>query len=106
MPRERIVRWTVPAKNDLVAAYSYLRDRDRRAAATFARKIREAVALLPEFPRRGKQLHALPLVGEYRSVVIDYYRVIYRVDSEVLFVMRVWDCRQDPALMWEELDGE
>lgn len=106
MPRERVVRWTVPAKNDLVAAHSYLRDRNPDAAASFARKIREAVALLPEFPRRGGQLHSLPLVGEYRSLIIDYYRVIYRVDPEVVFVMRIWDCRQDPDLMWEELDGE
>lgn len=56
------------------------------------------------FPRSGVRLKSVPLRGEYRSLVLDYYRLIYRLDDEALFIMRIWDCRQDPDMMWESLE--
>ena len=104
MASERVVRWTVPARNDLVEAHSYLRERNPAAAAEFARRIRTAIENLGSFPRSGARLKSVPLRGEYRSLVLDYYRLIYRLDAEALFIMRIWDCRQDPDLMWDSLE--
>jgi len=104
MAGERVVRWTVPARNDLVEAHTYLRERDPAAAVEFAKRTRDAVENLESFPRSGVRLRSLPLRGEYRSLVLHYYRLIYRLDDEVLFIMRIRDCRQDPDLMWEALE--
>jgi toxin ParE1/3/4 len=105
MPAERALRWTAPARNDLVAAHQYLVERNPAAARDFARKVRHLVASLPNLPRRGRRLGAVPLAGEYRSLVLAPYRIVYRVDDQVVFIMRIWDCRQDPARLWEELEG-
>lgn len=70
MPRERVVRWTVPTKK---------RPRGR--------------SLVPPGP---KSRHC----GLLRT---EDPRGFYRLDPEMTFVMRIWDCWQDPDLMWEEL---
>ena len=105
MPEDMVVRWTVPARNDLVNAHTYLHELNPTAAAEFAGKVRELVNSIPEFPRRGTLLRNIPLKGEYRSLITGYYRLIYRLDADAIYVMRIWDCRQDPDRMWEDLEG-
>ena len=104
MKTERYVRWTIPARNDLVGVHSYMKDRNPNAAVEFAVRVRETIAKIVEFPRCGSRLKSVPLRGEYRSIVLDYYRLIYRLDDDSIFIMRIWDCRQDPDLMWDELE--
>jgi plasmid stabilization system protein ParE len=105
MPDDLGVRWTVPARNDLVNAHAYLQELNPAAAAKFARNVRALVNSIPEFPRRGARLRDIPLEGEYRSLVSGYYRLVYRPDLDAVYIMRIWDCRQDPDRMWEDLES-
>lgn len=37
--------------------------------------------------------------GRYRHVVCGVYRVIYRIEPERIFILRIGDTRQDPHLL-------
>ena len=105
MARRPRLRWTAPAKADVVAAHAYIRARDRAAAARYAAALLEAVRRLPGFPRAGMRLTNIPLEGEIRSVVVASHRVIYRAGSDELWILRVWDCRQDTDDLWRFFEG-
>nr|WP_325289220.1 hypothetical protein [uncultured Bacteroides sp.] len=43
----------------------------------------------------------------YRSIVAHpHYKVIYRVEDDKVIVISVWDCRQDPSGLDNELQEE
>jgi plasmid stabilization system protein ParE len=99
------IRWSGPARHDLVSSHAFLDAHNRRAAWRYAGDIRRAVNRLAEMPRLGAPMQGVPLQGEFRSIVVQNHRVIYRVDDEAVTVFRVWDCRQDPAGMWGHWGG-
>lgn len=37
---------------------------------------------------------------EYRKIVIKpYFKIIYRVDNDVIYFIKIWDTRRDPSLL-------
>lgn len=34
--------------------------------------------------------------GRYRHWVSGHHRIIYRIDSETIWILRVWDARRNP----------
>ena len=101
--KPKAILWTLPAKNDLVSVHDYIRLDNPEAARRFSGSIREAVSRLQDFPEMGSPLRGVPLQGEFRSIVVGNHRLIYRVDPKIIIIFRVWDCRQDPDKMWDEL---
>ena len=97
------VRWTRPALVDLNDAHAYLQERNRVAARRFAAEVRAAIARLRQHPRIGPRLEAAPIPGEIRSLVLGNHRVVYRLEAEVLTVLRFWDCQRDPDALWSRV---
>jgi plasmid stabilization system protein ParE len=95
------IRWSGPARADLIAAYGYLRAANPAAAGRYAAQVRKSVGRLRQFPRSGAKLWDVPLEGEFRSIVVRNHRVIYRVNDREVLIFRVWDCGQDPVGMWD-----
>jgi len=101
MPRKRQVAWTLRAQGDVVEARAFLRSVSPGAAKQFTSRVREAVDKLGQLPTMGARHDFAPLPGEFRSVVVGFHRIIYRSDLPQILIYRVWDCRRDPAKMWE-----
>jgi hypothetical protein len=58
-----------------------------------------------EFPDLGTPLLEFPSAA-YRAVpAIWYYRVIYKVDEDVLYILRVWDTRREPQDLVPEAES-
>jgi plasmid stabilization system protein ParE len=100
------VKWTGPARRDLLELHAYLSLRDPIAAGRYVGAVREASDRLAEFPEMGARFDPRPLEGEFRSVVIRNHRLIYRLDDDCVVVFRLWDCRQDPDALWPLLEHE
>ena len=98
------VRWTGPARRDLIQLHDYLWIRDPIAARQYVAAIREATMRLVEFPEMGSKFDSRPIAGSLRSVVVNNHRVIYRVEPDAVLIFRVWDCRQDPDSLWALLE--
>ena len=89
------VRWSRLADRDLDEAYAYLYERNPGAARRFARQVLSAVARLQEHPHLGAVAGDLPPKGRYRHRVVGHYRLIYRIRRNAIWILRVWDARQD-----------
>ncbi len=96
MSPERLLRWHDDAVQDLEAAHGYLLERSPPAARRFAQSVLDAVESLSTFPEMGPIARDLRPHGRYRSWVCSHYRLIYRVDAEVVWLLRVWDTRRNP----------
>ncbi|MBN2801445.1 MAG: type II toxin-antitoxin system RelE/ParE family toxin [Deltaproteobacteria bacterium] len=100
------VKWTGPARRDLLELHEILRLRDPGAARRYVAAVREASDRLGEFPEVGARFDPRPIGGEFRSVVVRNHRLIYRLDRELIIVFRLWDCRQEPDALWPLLEHE
>lgn len=96
-----VLRWLVPAKESLkqIADY-YKKEYSINSAKKIINQIRTTVEKLKDFPQMGSidlLLEDEPLA--YRSLVITkIYKVVYYVDSDIIYISDIWDCRQDPEV--------
>lgn len=91
------VEWTEQALADLDGAFAYIDDRNPDAARRFFRGLFTAVKALASFPEMGPLVYDLDPPGHYRQLARGHHRVFYRVENDVVLVLRVWDVRRDPS---------
>lgn len=103
MKPEIKLRWQDAAVSDLEAAHAYLSERNPEAARQFAVTMLEAAEQLLEYPEMGPVADDLYPPGRYRSLVRGHHRLIYRIGSEVIWLLRVWDTRRDPHTLEPEV---
>lgn len=102
MKPERRLRWQDAAVRDLEETHAYLFPHDPEAARRFAATILEAAEELLTFPEMGPVADDLRPAGRYRSVVRGHHRLIYRLEAEIIWILRVWDTRRDPRTLRPE----
>ena len=95
--KSRIIRWSRLADLDLQAAHAYLAGRSPAAARRFAVEILDTVARIEKYPEIGAVAADLLPADRYRHSVCGRHRIIYRVDLEVIWILRIWDSRRNPA---------
>lgn len=67
-----------------------------RAADSFKHGILNAIDLLLGQPHLGKiDLNFTNEFKEYRSLIIKYYKIVYRLDVNHLTIAMIWACRQE-----------
>jgi toxin ParE1/3/4 len=81
------VRWTTPAREQLVSAYDYIAEDNRAAAANTADQIWESTLLLARHPMAGREGR----VAGTRELVIREtpFVVAYRVQKNEVWVLAV-----------------
>ncbi len=102
MAPERKLRWQDAAVRDLEETHAYLSEHDPEAGRRFAVTILEAAEQLLIHPELGPIAHDLRPRDRYRSLTRGHHRLIYRIDREVIWLLRVWDSRRDPRTLKPE----
>ena len=97
------VLWTIFAENQLDRIYDYIQIQNAYAAVEIYNDIVDESAMLAHFPLMGV---IEPLLSEfseeYRSLIVRRnYKIVYYIDSEVIYVVAVFDCRQSPGKLKE-----
>ena len=88
------------ARQHLLAITDYYAERGGvRSVERLLGKIVEKQQKILKYPQA---FHPEPLlVGrkvEYRSVIInDYYKMVYRIDNDVITISALWDMRMNPS---------
>lgn len=90
------VRLTPPARAQLLAAVAYIKADRPQAARDFADSVGASLRRLADFPESGRVIPEFAGLG-YREVLVDSYRLFYRVRGEVLWVVGVWHDAQMPV---------
>jgi toxin ParE1/3/4 len=99
------VRWASNAENDLIAITRYIASADPAAALTIFHRIRDRARTLGSHALRGRLVPELRDAGvQYRELIELPWRVVYRIETERIFIVAVLDARRDlQTLLLERL---
>jgi len=79
--------------------YEFLRRKNERAAAVIHNEILDKAEILSSFPQMAP-IDPVMEGGIYRSLIVHrIYKVIYRIEEQIVFIVDIWDCRQDPKTL-------
>lgn len=92
------LRWMKRAAKHLDSIYDYLAKQNEHAAIKVYNELLDSAETLLTFPMAGKEECALKdNPKKYRSLVVNkHYKLIYRIESNIIKIVAVWDCRQSP----------
>jgi toxin ParE1/3/4 len=78
-----------------MAAVTYIRADRPTAARDFRTRVEAALLRLADFPASGRVIPEFDRIG-FREVLVDSYRLFYRVQGDVIWVVGVWNDAQIP----------
>ncbi|MBN1192688.1 MAG: type II toxin-antitoxin system RelE/ParE family toxin [Coriobacteriia bacterium] len=90
-----IVRLTPPARARLLAAVAYIKAERPHAARDFRTRVDSALRRLIDFLESGLFIPEFSRLGS-REVLVGSYRLFYRVQGDVIWVVGVWHDAQIP----------
>ncbi len=83
------IEWFTRAKDDLIDIYNYISKDSMYYAIKTVNEIIEKTEMLYRFPYMGKIVTDFPH-SQYRELIYKSYRIIYEVDSQVIYIIRIW----------------
>jgi toxin ParE1/3/4 len=91
------VIWAGSAVQDLESIIAYVAEDSPSNAMKILLKIKESLSDLYHSPHRGRFVLELQSQGIllYRELVIDPWRIVYRVSENTVLVLSVFDSRQN-----------
>lgn len=91
------VFWTDTAQGDLTALIEHIYQDSPQNARTIFHTIRERSKSLTQFPQRGRVVPELTDIGlfTYRELIVERWRLIYKIDEDRVFVTALFDSRQN-----------
>jgi toxin ParE1/3/4 len=89
------VRFTPTARDQFLAALTYIQGDNPLAATAMRQRAGESLARLRDYPESGRVLPEFPRLP-FREVVVPPYRFFYRVKSDTVWIVAVWHGTQLP----------
>ena len=97
MAKKYLVKWTAPAREDVNEIIDYISITNQNYAVKILDKIEGHINQLDIFPERYRIVPELEMYGYfmYREIIIDYWRIIYKVENDIIYIMLVIDGRRN-----------
>jgi addiction module RelE/StbE family toxin len=91
------VKWTSNAKEDLLTIIAYIKEDSPTVAREIYKKIKDKANSSNLFPLKGRVVPELQKEGitMYRELISSPWRIIYKVDSDTVYIMAIFDSRQN-----------
>jgi plasmid stabilization system protein ParE len=91
------IKWAAPAREDLDEIIEYIAHTNITYAVKVLDKIEIAVKNLDAFPKRGRIVPELEKYGYvlYREIIVDYWRIMYKIEHDIVYIMAVIDARRN-----------
>lgn len=102
------VRWTKEVLAILRDNVHYCRKEfGEQTAIGFYKSIKENAPLLAANPHMGKEEPLLQSRGKgHRSLVVhQHFKLIYRIEGNIIYVVDLWDTRCNPSLLTQKTLG-
>ena len=91
------IKWYIEAVGDLDKIYGYYVTKNPRAAAMLYNKILDAVEILKTQPYAAAvEQMLIGCIENYRSLVVENYKVVYFIKDDLVLIVQIFDCRQNP----------
>ncbi|NDV83992.1 type II toxin-antitoxin system RelE/ParE family toxin [Bacteroides sp. 51] len=104
-----VVVWSERAENRLRNIYKYYFEiAGLRTARKIVNTIIDASDRLASHPNMGPVERYLGRMSlTYRSIVVHKnYKLLYRVEDQVIHILSIFDCRQHPGRMREDMEED
>jgi toxin ParE1/3/4 len=97
MIEKYFIKWAAPAREDLNEIIDYIAQTNITYAVKVLDKIELAVKNLDTFPKRGRIVPELERYGYilYRELIVDYWRIIYKIENDIVYIIVVIDGRRN-----------
>ena len=98
MPARRRLSWAPIAVDDLEGILDYLAiETGADTAVEIGSRILAKVATLTRFPERCRVVPELRRIGvrDFRELIVDPYRIFFRIDASIVGIVGVLDGRRD-----------
>lgn len=90
MPTRFRVEIAQSAEEDLEEIWTYIAQDNPEAASRLVLNLEEKVQTLEQFPQRCPPIPEGEFLGRrYRHLILDRYRVIFRISQKTVFVLRI-----------------
>lgn len=91
------VRWTDTAEKDLEVILDFIAEDSIDEALNILEKLRERASSLYSMPERGRIVPELKEQGVfvYREAIYSPWRIIYRINDKVIYILAVLDSRRN-----------
>ncbi len=95
-PRYEVV-WSDAAAGDFEGLFQFIAIENPVNAANACARIKKRADALHHLPQRGRGVPELKAIGLdlYREIVIDPYRLLYRIKDRNVWVLGLFDGRRD-----------
>ena len=81
---------TRSAEQDILDIWNYICEDSKSGAKKFVAQIETEIAKMKNYPQRCPVINESKIFGiEYRHLVIGNYRIIFKIDTDNVFIMRV-----------------
>jgi len=94
--------WSIRAQNDRkdILKYWIQRNKSQKYSRKLARLFKEAVKLVANYPEIGKSTD-----DKYvRIKLVRDYLIVYEISEKRIFILTIWDSRQDPGKLKNRLE--
>ncbi|MDR2785694.1 MAG: type II toxin-antitoxin system RelE/ParE family toxin, partial [Treponema sp.] len=91
------MKWAAPAREDLNEIIEYIAQTNITYAVKILDKIESAIKNLDVSPKRGRIVPELEKYGYilYREIIVDYWRIMYKIENDIVYIMVVIDGRRN-----------
>jgi plasmid stabilization system protein ParE len=91
------IKWAAPAREDINEIIDYISQKDTNYAVKILDKIEDHVKQLDLLPERHRIVPELERYGYllYREIIVDYWRIIYKIENNFVYIMLVIDGRRN-----------
>ena len=98
-----MVKWSVPARNDLKQIYDYIAKDSKCYAQNVIQKIVAKTETLTELPEIG---HIVPEISDQniRELIIFSYHLIYEISVAGVQILAIIHGRRDFNTVWDKRD--
>jgi toxin ParE1/3/4 len=97
MDRKYFIKWTAPAREDINEIIDYISKTNINYAIKILDDIEKNVKNLDMPPERYRVVPELEKYGYllYREIIVEYWRIIYKVENDFVYIMLVIDGRRN-----------
>jgi plasmid stabilization system protein ParE len=97
MPKKYFVKWAEPAREDINEIIDYISLTNPTYAVKILDKIEDHVKQLDMLPGKYRIVPELERYGYllYREIIVDYWRIIYKIENDFVYIMLVIDSRRN-----------
>ncbi|MCL2759420.1 MAG: type II toxin-antitoxin system RelE/ParE family toxin [Treponema sp.] len=97
MAKKYNIKWASPARDDINEIIEYITLTNEIYTVKVLDKIEENVEKLKTLPTLYRIVPELEKYGYliYREIIVDYWRVIYKIENNLVYIMLVIDGRRN-----------